>query len=188
MLTEKIVNTDDEIWKDIPGYEEKYQVSNLGRVKTLKHKYKQHRGIRIVNEKILKPSLANNGYYRVSLGRNNQKLIHRLVAKAFIPNPKNKRTINHKDGNKLNNNIKNLEWNTHQENNLHAFKNNLIKTSKKVICLETKTIYNSISAANKEFKGNICKCCQDKKRTSGGHHFMYLEEYNEIFNRKESTY
>lgn len=187
MLTEKIVNT-NEVWKDIPGYEGKYQVSTLGRIRTVEHQYKQSRGIRTVKEKLLKPSLANNGYYRVNLGHGKTELIHRLVANTFIPNPENKRTVNHIDGNKLNNNVDNLEWNTHRENNIHAFKNNLIKTTKKVICLETKTIYNSINAANKKFKGNVCICCKDKKRTSGGYHFMYLEEYDEIFNRKESSY
>lgn len=59
--------------------------------------------------------VGNNGYYIVSLGRNNSKLLHRLLAEAFIPNPDKKPTVNHKDGNKLNNDLSNLEWATHKE-------------------------------------------------------------------------
>ena len=165
-----------EVWKDIKGWEGRYQVSNLGRVRSLDYTYKQSHGYRTREGMILKSSLKENGYARVSLGRNNQKLIHRLVAETFIPNPENKRTVNHKDGNKQNNCVDNLEWATHQENNIHALDNELIKTRKRVLCIETGEIYKSVTEASKQNKGNITPCCKNSNRTSGGFHFKYLEE------------
>ena len=111
----------DEIWAWIEGYEDDYQISNYGRVKSLKHG----------KEKILKPSLLREGYLKVELSLNNnqeQKLIHILVAKAFIPNPENKPQVNHIDSDKFNCCVENLEWATVSENTIHAYKNNLIKT------------------------------------------------------------
>ena len=103
-----------EIWKDIPNYEGLYQVSNLGNIKSL-FRYK----------KILKPIKNTLGYLKVSLYKNKKiKVfsIHRLVAETFIPNPNNLPEINHKDGNKGNNNVENLEWCTRQQNILHRFR------------------------------------------------------------------
>lgn len=109
-----------EIWKDVIGYEGIYQVSNLGRVKRI-GKYRNQ-----VKEwdsnKILKPGKKNNGYMYCQLSKDNKtspKMVHRLVAEAFIENPDNKKTVNHIDGNKANNTVENLEWNTYSENNLH---------------------------------------------------------------------
>ena len=108
----------DEVWKDIPDYEGLYQVSNLGRVKSL-NKYHHKK------EQILKNRITKDGYYETVLckkGKMSFFRTHRLVAIAFIPNLLNKPQINHKDGNKLNNNVKNLEWCTLQENKEHAIK------------------------------------------------------------------
>ena len=107
----------EEIWKDIEGYEGLYQVSNIGRVKSLT----------TGNLKAL--TLFKNSYHKLVLYKHNKQstfYIHQLVAKAFIHNPDNKITINHIDGNKLNNNVNNLEWTTYLENMTHAIKNNLI--------------------------------------------------------------
>lgn len=118
-----------EIFKDIIGYEGLYQVSNIGRVKSLK-RIGKGRGLnigfaeRIFNEKILKPQLTNK-YYSVMLSKNGKiKLmkIHRLVLTAFKENKENKSQVNHIDGNKLNNNIENLEWCTVSENITHSYK------------------------------------------------------------------
>lgn len=98
----------EEEWRDIKGYEGLYQVSNLGRVKSLNYK-------RTRKEWILKPNTINGGYLQIRL---NEKcyLVHRLVAEAFIPNPNNYPCINHKSEIKTQNNVENLEWCTHKYN------------------------------------------------------------------------
>ena len=101
----------EEIWKDIEGYEGLYQVSNLGNVKSLKAK------------RNLYYSNSNNGYLRVGLFKGTRKMfaIHRLVAKAFLPNPQHKKVVNHKDFDVKNNAVSNLEWCTFKENNNYGY-------------------------------------------------------------------
>jgi len=115
-----------EIWKDIKGYEGKYQVSNLGKVTSLSRKKWQGDAFYVSKTIILKPGFSG-GYYTVRLFKklkqyNNSHLIHRLVALHFIPNPNNKRCVNHKNGIKNDNRVENLEWVTHKENTKHAVK------------------------------------------------------------------
>lgn len=111
-----------EIFKDIPNYEGKYQVSNLGNVKSLKRRVKYWRGgYKVIKEKILKPQKDFHGYYHVNLSKDSKtkvKKIHQLVAIAFLGHKPNghKLVINHKDLNKLNNNVDNLEVVTNREN------------------------------------------------------------------------
>ena len=115
----------EEVWKDIAGYEGAYQISNLGRVKSL-----PRQGTRSTKEKIRAISLTHDGYERIRLifkGKDETKRVHRLVAEAFIPNPEKKETVNHIDGNKLNNSVSNLEWTDRHEQMHHAYKNNLKK-------------------------------------------------------------
>lgn len=114
-----------EVWKDIKGYEGFYQISNIGRVKSLvgwnRHRY-------IQRELILKQTMSTTGYLKVELkkdGKRKSIKVHRLVASAFLDNPEGKKTVNHKDGNKTNNEVSNLEWNTHSENINHAFETGL---------------------------------------------------------------
>lgn len=107
----------EEIWKDIKGYENRYAVSNLGRVKRLPN----GKGI---NSKCLIKStnrLNKDGYVMIVLP-NGERPLHRLVAETFIPNPENKETVNHIDGNKQNNCLTNLEWATRHEQLIHAYK------------------------------------------------------------------
>lgn len=102
-----------EIWKDIEGYEGKYQVSNYGRVKSVKRTARNGRGYRIVPEKILEGVDNGHGYLQVNLskdGKIEQPLVHRLVATAFLENPMGYKEINHRDENKENNRAENLEW------------------------------------------------------------------------------
>ena len=111
-----------EIWKDVIGYEGYYQISNLGRIKSV-NRITTHNRVR--KECMLKQFLNKFGYYFVSLSKDNKKItqrVHRLVAKTFIPNPNNYPEINHIDGNKKNNKVENLEWCSCQQNILHSFK------------------------------------------------------------------
>jgi NUMOD4 motif-containing protein/HNH endonuclease len=104
----------EELWKDIINYEGLYQISSLGRILIIKTK------------KIKKLSLTKMGYYGIMLLKDKKSknfLIHRLIAIHFIPNPNNLPIINHKDYNKLNNNIDNLEWCTYSHNINHAYDN-----------------------------------------------------------------
>lgn len=116
-----------EIYKDIKGYEGLYQVSNKGNVKSLKRTRKNHHGgIAPVREIILKADVSYQGYYRVSLCKEKvykHFFVHRLVAEAFIPKEKNKEFVNHKDFNRKNNYVENLEWVTTRENCKYSAQN-----------------------------------------------------------------
>lgn len=110
-----------EIWKDIPGYEDKYQVSNFGRVKSLKRKVKNKHSYRIVKEKILKQTYDFVGYLKVTLFYNNErktKKVHQLVAMAFLNHKPDghKFVVDHIDNNSFNNNVENLQIITNRQN------------------------------------------------------------------------
>lgn len=101
-----------EIWKDIPGFEGIYKISNFGNVHSIRY------------NKLIKISIGKRGYRVISLwyrGKGKTVAIHRLLALLFIPNELNLPCVNHKDGNKLNNDLNNLEWVTYSQNNQHAF-------------------------------------------------------------------
>lgn len=128
-----------EIWKDIPGYEGYYQVSNQGVVKALERTYKQFNGLtgnynyRVYPEKIMFVEEDKDGYLKTRLskdGKQKKFFVHRLVAMTFIPNQENKPEVNHKDGIKKNNGSENLEWVTTSENQRHAIANKLYETAK----------------------------------------------------------
>ena len=109
-----------EIWKDIKGYESLYQISNTGKIKSLQRYVCSKNGSKqLIKEKIRKTSITTAGYEYVVLankGKNKTLLVHRLVAETFLPNPFNLKCVNHKDENKHNNNINNLEWCTRKYN------------------------------------------------------------------------
>lgn len=193
----------EEIWKDIEGYEGLYQVSNSGRVKSLERYKENHSKLQKVEEKIKTVSIDNIGYYRVCLYKDNKlknARVHRLVAQTFIPNPDNLREVNHKDGNKLNNNIDNLEWVTSSENNKHAWntglhictekqrkqlsKNNQKYKSKEIHQLDLngnyiRTWINAHEASRQLDidRSTISQCCTGGRRnkTAGGYKWCFAD-------------
>jgi hypothetical protein len=118
-----------EIWKDINGFEDLYQISNKGNVKTLERKVPGKLGsIRTIFEKLMIPTDNGKGYLQVGLTKDSKRYyfkVHRLVAEHFIPNPYNKPEVNHKDGIKIHNYEDNLEWATTLENCIHREVNGL---------------------------------------------------------------
>lgn len=144
-----------EIWKDIKNFEDYYEISNLGRVRR-KEGYVNvdecisPSGFRRVKQRILKLDLKKNGYLQVNLHANNkskQVSVHKLVAIAFIENddPENKTQVNHKNCNKQDNRVENLEWVTPEENRKHAKENNryFSNRKKRVKCKENGLIFES---------------------------------------------
>lgn len=170
---------DKEKWKDIKGFEGKYQISSFGRVRTLNWKSSG-------KIKIMRPYLSR-GYLAMTfrLGGAGSKqvhpLVHRLVAGAFIDNPDNKPYVNHIDGDRQNNNISNLEWVTRAENERHKIyilghPSGSMFHPQKVLCVETGKIFISQSEAERETgvnQGLISAVVHKKKwhKTAGGFHW-----------------
>ena len=128
----------NEIWKDIPGYEDIYQASNYGRIRSIEGKttYSRKHGVRHWKSRVLKPKVDNQFSKRVSLwkdGKHKDFLVHRLVAATFLGEPPKNYTVNHKDGNRLNNCIDNLEWISLADNIRHGFETGLYHTQKPVL-------------------------------------------------------
>ena len=162
-----------EEWRDIAGYEGKYQVSNLGRVKSLDY---NQTGL----ENILNLHLdSRKRYIQVGLSKKgivNNYLVHRLVAQAFLENPDNLPCINHKDENKQNNRVDNLEWCTYQYNLTYADKH--LKYARKVGCYKDGKLiktYDIMQDVEKDgfSKGNVCSCCQGNRKSHSGYQWKY---------------
>jgi len=148
-------------WKNVVGYEGIYEVSDTGQVRTHKDKttFTERHGIRKWEQRVLKQRISIDNTCRVNLwkdGKEQTWLVHRLVAFAFIPTVLNKESINHIDGSRLNNDVSNLEWCDHKENNNHAFDNDLMTTHMKIVLVHTDTkeshYFRSMSKAS-EFLG-----------------------------------
>ena len=172
-----------EIWKAVKGYEGLYEVSNYGNVRSVPRNN--------TKGKILKPYISKqNGYCTVSLSKNNKKKtvrVHCILMQAF--NPANKKpgydaqyTIDHKDGNKTNNRLDNLEWCSQSENQKRAYALEINgKSTKKVINLDTKEIFNSVTDAAASVGGKranaIARVCKGKRSHYRNVHFAYYEDY-----------
>ncbi len=179
-----------EIWKDIKGFENSYQISNTGKVKSLERKVpsKVKNTFQTIREKIRKTNTTTAGYEYVVLSKDNTHktlLIHRLVAEHFLDNPNNLQCVNHKDENKTNNNIENLEWcsykynNTYKSINLRKSKNNIIrKIIQYDLDMNELRRWNSIKEAANEYNiksSNIIKCCKGERNHCCGFKWRYYE-------------
>jgi hypothetical protein len=175
----------EEEWRDVVGYDGEYEVSNLGRVrrlpKTIVDSCRGGKRRRFLKAKIIKRTISKTGYYTVALGKRNVKL-HRVIAEAFIPNPEGKPYINHKSGVKTDNRICNIEWCTHAENLQHAAHvlgtMNLLHPMRKVVCVETGIVYDSLATAARDTgtaEQNIWHVCNGHWKTSGGYHWRYAD-------------
>ena len=153
--------------KDIKNYEGLYAITSCGKVWSYKSK------------KFLKPGLLNTGYLLITLCKNGelkQFLVHRLVAEAYLPNPHNLPQVNHKDEVKTHNWINNLEWCDAKYNNNYGTRNK--RASKKVQCIETGQIFDSITeAANFINRGvaALSMCLTGKNKSCAGYHWKYIE-------------
>lgn len=186
----------NEIWKPITGFEGLYEISNFGRVKSLSKKVKSRWGYRTTSERILKPRFdGRKNYYKVYLGANHEFQVHRLVAQAFIPNPKNKPQVNHKNGNKIDNRVDNLEWVTIGENGKHAFLNGLWKPAWKGIKGSNSYFAKKVNQYNLDgtfiktwgsiveieqslgiSEPSISQCCNGKTKKSHGYIWKFFDE------------
>ena len=171
-----------EEWKPIPGYEGKYEISNWGRVRSNSQKSKG---------RILVPVPQQSGYYRVNLYKDSKvktPTIHRIVAEVFLSNPNNYPEVNHKDEDKGNNYVENLEWCTHAYNSSYGTRVQRAaeKYSKSVVQLDKRGNFIDEYKSTQEASSvtgiaqpSICKCCNHKYgyRSPGGFVFMYKDEY-----------
>lgn len=165
----------DEIWRDIEGYEGLYQVSNKGRVKSL------YKG----SERILSPGIDGSGYMFVCLCHDNVRKyfkLHRLVAQTFISNQENKPQVNHKDENKKNNCVDNLEWATSKENinyGSHTERSGLNRRKTILQYSKSKEFIREWSGAAEVERllginhANIAQCCRGKLKSAGGFVWIY---------------
>lgn len=166
---------DFEIWKDIEGFECKYQVSNTGKVRSLNyHRTGMVKELRLAHHK--------QGYLMANLFKNGEnKLItvHRLVATAFLPNPMNLPVINHRDENPSNNHVSNLEWTTQKENlrysNIGWTPRPVLQFTKDgVLVGEYESMYDAYKQTGVDFS-SISACCLGKYKSAGNFIWKYKQ-------------
>lgn len=193
-----LADIEGEIWKPVEGFESRYLVSNKGRVKSLGSSHNTGHNIVLHHEKIRSISLDSDGYCFLNFSVKNKSFpqkVHRLVAKAFVPNPNNLETVNHIDFNRTNNSAENLSWESERDNYYYSVKSGRMKNngrnlpemsrqlfSKKVVKLNLDgsfvAEYNSINEAARI--NNILSTCivanlKGKSKTSYGYVWQYKE-------------
>lgn len=163
-----------EKWLKVKGYEERYEISDMGRIR------------RLSDGGLMRPAINQNGYQHVVLSKNGKTKdfrVHRLVATHFIENKAGKRDVNHKNGIKTDNRADNLEWLTHSENELHKIytlgtPSKLLGACRPVKCLNTGVVYRSISEAKRELNlpksTHIQEVCAGKLKQTKGLMWSYV--------------
>ena len=167
--------TQKELWKDIKGFEGLYQISSFGNVRSIPRPKSKGGMMKLL-------LIPRNNYFLIKLHKNGvetRHFIHKLVASAFIPNPLNKPQVNHKNGNKLDNRVTNLEWVTCKENIEHAYRHRLHKTRQ---VIQSKSgcivrVYRNSLFASKEtgiIQSSIWYCLNGRQKTAGGYEWCYV--------------
>lgn len=181
-----VVNLPNEQWRDIPGYEGEYQVSNLGRVKRVEHTLVRANGhIMLYHERLPKLKTDEDGYLSVALchkGKIKYERVHRLVAGSFLDNHNNLPQVNHKNGIKNDNRVANLEWCSASSNIRHRiYKLGVLPSMvpRKILCVETGETFDSISKASRKYNiavPNMVAVLRKNKyhHTAGGFHWKYI--------------
>lgn len=187
-----------DVWGDVIGYEGKYQVNTKGEIRSLNYG-------RMNKICLLKPYLGNRGYLSVVLSKDNKtkiKMVHKLVAEAFIPNEDSKPFIDHINNIKTDNRVENLRWVTHKENMRNPLtrkrfsesakkrpisENALKNWQRRIYCKELNKTFDSITQASKELNipiACICRVCSGNRPHTRGCHFEYVN-IKELFDVKD---
>lgn len=196
------IRLEKEEWRPVVGYEGLYVVSSFGRIASMKMALKRGRnGVFYRQQRLLKPVKMTIGYLAVSLTKNGkvtQEYLHRLVSKAFLPNPNNYPQIDHIDGSRDNNMVTNLKWCTGSQNVLNPItriRNSSSKKSKqkrreKVVCIRNgnvERIYDSPKQATIDGFDHSCvvAVCNNKQKSHHGCQFVYLSDYEKTLTNQD---